>query len=129
MNLLPIYNIYCFVLQESIKRTLVVFEDPNDDELETQFLYCIITCMLTQIKLSRLHNVILFGESRLKCLVMWSTVDGLIDWCLTPTLAVFRLYRGINTFCETRRLGRVPIGILMVRFMVFDAFFNNMSVI
>jgi hypothetical protein len=22
----------------------------------------------------------------------------LIDWCLTPTLAVFQLYRGVNTF-------------------------------
>jgi hypothetical protein len=54
LNLLPIYKIYCFVLQESIKRTLVVFEDPDDDELETPFLYCIMTCMLTQIKLSRL---------------------------------------------------------------------------
>jgi hypothetical protein len=103
LNLLPIYKIYCFVLQESIKRTLVVFEDPDDDELETPFLYCIITCMLTQVKLSRLHNVFLFGESRLKCLVMWTTVDGLIDWCLTPTLAVFQLYRGINKLCETRR--------------------------
>jgi hypothetical protein len=23
---------------------------------------------------------------------------GLIDWCLMPTLAVFQLYRGVNTF-------------------------------
>jgi len=22
----------------------------------------------------------------------------LIDWCLTPTLAVFQLYRGVNKF-------------------------------
>jgi len=22
----------------------------------------------------------------------------LIDWCLTPTLTVFQLYRGVNTF-------------------------------
>ena len=39
------------------------------------------------------------------------------------------IYRGINTFCDTRRLGREPIGILMVWFMVFDAIFNNISVL
>ena len=24
-----------------------------------------------------------------------------IDWCLTPTLAIFQLYRGVNTFYVT----------------------------
>jgi hypothetical protein len=25
-------------------------------------------------------------------------IDGLIGWCLMPTLTVFQLYRGMNTF-------------------------------
>ena len=25
-------------------------------------------------------------------------IDWLIDWCLTPTLAIFQLYRGANKF-------------------------------
>jgi len=24
--------------------------------------------------------------------------ERLIDWCLTPTLAIFQLYRGVNKF-------------------------------
>jgi hypothetical protein len=30
-----------------------------------------------------------------------TTNDGLIDWCLTPTSAVFQLYRGALLICNT----------------------------
>jgi hypothetical protein len=28
------------------------------------------------------------------------SMNGLIDWCLTPTLVVFQLYRGVNKFFQ-----------------------------
>jgi hypothetical protein len=32
------------------------------------------------------------------CFVLLFISIRLIDWCLTPTLAVFQLYRGMNNF-------------------------------
>jgi len=30
------------------------------------------------------------------CIIL--LIDGLIDWCLMPTLTVFQLFRGVNFF-------------------------------
>jgi len=34
----------------------------------------------------------------------WCWCDWLIDWCLTPTLAVFQPYRGVRCWCVYRYL-------------------------
>jgi hypothetical protein len=31
---------------------------------------------------------------------------GLIDWCLTPTLAIFQLYRGMNKEDVNKHMGK-----------------------
>jgi hypothetical protein len=125
--LYPINNIYQFVLQESIKRPLVVCVDPDDDELRDTIYVHNNLHVDTNKPFTFAACLVLFPESRLKCLVMWNTVDWWIGWLVFS--ASFSKFRGISTFCETRRLGRDPIGILMVWFMLLSANFNNISVI
>ena len=36
-------------------------------------------------------------------------IDWLIDWYLTPTLAVFQLYRGVNNFYDMFNTNRKQI--------------------
>jgi len=30
--------------------------------------------------------------------ILYKDIDSLIDWCLTPTLAIFQLFRGVTKF-------------------------------
>jgi hypothetical protein len=46
----------------------------------------------------REYNQFLKIKTRGNPLISNVDLDWLIDWCLTPTLAIFKLYRGVNKF-------------------------------
>ena len=67
----------------------MVCVDPDDDELRDTIYVHNNLHVDTNKPFTFSACLVLFPESRLKCLVMWNTVDGLVDWCLAPAIADF----------------------------------------